>query len=88
LQTTHRGLPAIGSRNNHGCHNRPPVPMTHPMTDELFLRAAPPCRQCADPALPVTGSEHCWHRDEDGEWRLRWFTVCARGHRVLVEPFM
>lgn len=51
--------------------------------DELITRASPPCHNCAE---PVQRLEQRWHLDEDGNWRLRCFMVCAKSHRVLVEP--
>jgi len=50
---------------------------------DLNALAAPLCRECG---APVQRVEHVWHLDEDGIWRVVAATVCARGHRVIVEP--
>jgi hypothetical protein len=51
--------------------------------DELIALASPLCHDCAD---PVQRLEQYWHLDEDGNWRLRCFMVCANKHRVLAVP--
>ena len=51
--------------------------------DELIRLASPPCRDCAE---PVQRLEQHWHLDEDANWRLGCYMVCANQHRVLAVP--
>lgn len=53
------------------------------VSNDLFERAAPPCHECP---RAVERVEQSWDWDQmEGGWRLRAFTVCSAGHRVLVE---
>ena len=51
--------------------------------DELIALASPPCHDCAE---PVQRLEQRWHLDEDANWRLGCYMVCANQHRVLAVP--
>ena len=51
--------------------------------DELIRLASPPCHDCAE---PVQRLEQRWHLDEDANWRLGCYMVCANQHRVLAVP--
>ena len=51
---------------------------------EIFASAAPACHECG---ANVQRVEARWHREGAAGWRPGpWYLICARGHRVLVEP--
>jgi len=53
------------------------------MIADLLAAAAPPCHECGEPVQRI---EQRWHLDEDDRWRVVATMVCARDHRVIVEP--
>ena len=52
------------------------------VSTDLFAMAAPACPECPQ---SIQRGEQTWDWDERDGWRLT-STVCARGHRVPVQP--
>ena len=53
------------------------------VSTDLFAMAAPACPECPQ---SIQRGEQTWDWDERDGWRLHASTVCARGHRVPVQP--